>query len=140
MAARAARNRGPGYSFTRSGNVASMETRSQTSAERVARNDAAFREANEAIQEKAATWEIDGLLPVICECADTGCRAVVRMTRAEYENVRADPRWFINASGHHVNGQGWVKIVAERDNYVVVEKIGEAGEIAEQLDPRSAEA
>jgi hypothetical protein len=117
-----------------------METRSQTSAERVARNDAAFREANEAIQEKAATWEIDGLLPVICECADTGCRAVVRMTRAEYENVRADPRWFINAPGHHVNGQGWVKIVAERDNYVVVEKIGEAGEIAEQLDPRSAEA
>jgi hypothetical protein len=117
-----------------------METSSQTSAERVARNDAAFREANEAIQEKAAAWEMDGLLPVLCECADTSCRAVVRLTHRQYEGVRGNPRWFINAPGHHVNGQGWVRIVAEHDGYVVVEKIGEAGEIAEQLDPRSAEA
>jgi len=117
-----------------------MKTSFQTSAERVARNDAAFREANEAIQEKAATWAMDGLLPVICECADTGCSEVVRLTRLQYEEVRSNPRWFINAPGHHVNGQGWVQIVAEHDHYIVVEKIGKAGEIAEQLDPRSAEA
>jgi hypothetical protein len=119
--------------------VGLMAIGSQTSAQRVARNDAAFREANEAIQEKAAAWELDGLLPVICECADTSCRAVVRLTHVQYEDVRANPRWFINARGHHVNGQGWVKIVAEYDGYVVVEKIGEAGEIAEQLDQRAAD-
>jgi hypothetical protein len=36
-----------------SGKVVPMATGSRTSAERVARNEAAFREANEAIQEKA---------------------------------------------------------------------------------------
>jgi hypothetical protein len=122
-----------------SGEMPHMEIRSQTLAERVARNDAAFREANEAIQETAATWEMDGLLPVICECADTGCSQLVRLTRPEYEDVRSNSRWFINALGHQVNGQGWVKIVAEHDRYTLVEKIGEAGEIAEQLDQRTAQ-
>jgi hypothetical protein len=109
----------------------------QTSAERAARNDAAFREANEAIQAKAAAWEMDGPLPVICECADLSCSALVRLTASEYEAVRANPRWFINAPGHG-DGEAWARIVAEHDHYIVVEKIGEAGEIAEQLDRRSS--
>ena len=128
-----------GLRFARSAHVPPMEIGSLASAERVAQNDAAFREANEAIHETAAAWEMDGLLPVICECADTGCSQVVRLTRPEYEDVRSNPRWFINAHGHHVNGQGWAKIVAEHPRYVLVEKIGEAGEIAEQLHQRSAQ-
>jgi hypothetical protein len=107
------------------------------SAARVARNDATFREANEAIQAQAAHWNMDGPLPVVCECADERCASILRLTPREYEEVRAEPRWFINVPGHQVNALGWGKVVAEHDGYVIVEKIGEAGEIVEQLDPRS---
>ena len=41
----------------------SVRTRSM--AERVAYNDAAFREANERIREKTDEWEMDGLLPAL---------------------------------------------------------------------------
>ena len=115
-----------------------METaRSRTTAERVAENDAGFREANEAIQAKAVAWEMNGLLPVICECADTSCTDILHVTASGYEEVRANPRWFLNAPGHHVNGLGWAQVVATREGYEIVEKIGEAGEIVEELDPRS---
>ena len=111
--------------------------RTRTTAERVAYNDAVFREANETIREKTTEWKMDGLLPALCECADMSCRVVLRLTRRQYEDVRANPRWFINAPGHHLSANGWVRIVAEHHRYVVVEKIGEAGEIVEQLDPRA---
>ena len=108
---------------------------SRTTAERVAYNNAVFRDANEAIRQKANEWELDGLLPTLCECADPSC-VVLRLTPEQYEHVRTNPRWFINAPAHHVNEDGSVRIVAEHDRYVIVEKIGEAGQVAEQLDPR----
>ena len=112
--------------------------RTRTAAERVAYNGAVFREANETIREKTNAWEMDGLLPALCECADPSCRVVLRLTSRQYEDIRANPRWFINAPGHHVNGNRWVRVVAEHHRYIVVEKIGEAGQIVEQLDQRAA--
>src|SRR3954468_14706361 len=50
-------------------------------------------------------------IPFICECAEERCSELVRLTLEEYEQVRANPRWFINAPGHHVNGAGWARIV-----------------------------
>jgi len=72
----------------------------------------------------------------LCECADTSCRALLPLTHRQYEDIRENPRWFINAPGHHVNENGSVRIVADHDCFVIVEKIGEAGEVAEQLDQR----
>jgi hypothetical protein len=106
------------------------------SAEQVARNDAAFRVANEEIRAAAAEWRMDGLLPALCECADPHCATVVRVTPRQYEAVRSDPRRFINAPSHQANEHGWAYVISENDRFIVVEKIGEAGEIAEELDPR----
>jgi hypothetical protein len=106
------------------------------SGERVAHNNSLFRAANEEITAKAAEWNMDGLLPALCECADPRCTTVVRVTPRQYEAVRSDPRWFLNAPGHEVNDQGWAHVISENNRFVVVEKIGEAGEFAEQLDPR----
>jgi hypothetical protein len=108
-----------------------------TSAERVARNDATFRQANEEIRARAEEWGIGGSLPAICECADVACTTVVSLTREEYEDVRAHPARFILVPGHDANDDGWVEVAAELGQYVVGEKIGEAAEIAEQLDPRA---
>lgn len=114
------------------------EQRQHLTAERVARNDARFRESNEQLRSvsQGLGFGSDELLPFLCECADVDCTTIVQLTRLEYENVRRSPVQFVNARGHHVNAQGWAKVVEELDRYTIVAKIGKAGEIAAELDPR----
>ena len=104
--------------------------------ERVARNDAVFRAANEDIRETAVEQEFHGLVPFICECADETCTEIVQLTLPEYEEVRSHPRRFLNVHGHHVHARGTAAIVFERERYIVVEKRGYAGAVAEELDQR----
>lgn len=105
-------------------------------AQRVAANDARFREANENISRIAEEASVERI-PFLCECANMGCQALVRLTRVEYEHIRASGTTFLNAPGHVVAAEGWARLVEEHDEYDVVEKVGEAGEIAEELDPRA---
>jgi hypothetical protein len=113
------------------------------SAERIARNDAIFRKANEAIAEAAQDAEVDEHVPFICECADPACTEVIRMSAEDYSEIRSDPRHFLNVPGHEASGQGWAQVVETHDGYLVVAKVGPAGEVAEQLegdpDPATAE-
>ena len=105
--------------------------------ERIARNDATFRQANERISAAAETYRVDMPVPFICECADPKCSEIVRLTLEEYEEIRADSRHFFHIDGHRdADGTAGV-VVAERDSYVIVEKTGHAGEIAQALDERN---
>ena len=104
------------------------------SAERIARNDAIFRKANEKIREAAERFEVDTKVPFICECADPKCRKILQLTLPEYRAVRSDARRFINAPGHEAAAQGWGEVVARFDGYVTEEKVAVAGEIVEQLE------
>ena len=101
------------------------------SAERIARNDAVFRKANEEIREAAERLDVDMKVPFICECADPNCRTILRLTLEEYRAVRSDARHFINAPDHEAAAQGWGDVVARSDGYVTEEKVASAGEIAE---------
>jgi hypothetical protein len=47
--------------------------------------------------------------------------------------VRASDRQFFSAPGHEAAAENWGVVVARTDRYVVVEKIGEAGDLAERL-------
>ena len=116
-----------------------QEDGSSPTAERVARNDAAFREANEQINDVARSLarEDGDLLPFLCECADVTCTEVLQLTAAEYEAVRSDATHFINAHGHDRSGKPWVRVVEEFSRYAVVEKLGEAAEIVAALDTRT---
>jgi hypothetical protein len=107
-------------------------------AERVARNHAIFREANERIRDVAASMHVSEseLLPFLCECADGNCTTILKLTGSEYEAVRHAPSLFINAKGHDVSAQGWARVVDEFEQYSVIEKLGDAAEIASELDPR----
>jgi hypothetical protein len=103
--------------------------------ERIAYNDATFREANERV--RAAADELglgDGLLPFICECADPSCTDVVLLDRDAYTGIRADPRHFMNVPGHERVALGAIRVVETHRAYIVVEKTGHAGEVAEALD------
>jgi hypothetical protein len=59
-------------------------------AERIGRNDSAFRDANEQISAKAKELRTadDRLIPFICECADEECTSIIQLNLAEYEDVR----------------------------------------------------
>ena len=109
----------------------------QPSAERVARNEAIFRRANERIEEHVRELDGERMVPFICECVDLACTTTVPLTLDEYEHVRRDSTHFLCTPGHEAEAGPWGIVVARRPRFVVVEKVGEAGEIAETLDERT---
>ena len=106
--------------------------------ERIARNQGTFRAANERIGAAAGVYDVATRVPFICECADPTCTEVVLLELDQYEEIRSDSRRFLNVPGHQTAAQGVSVVVEERNGYVIVEKIGRAGEIAEALDERDA--
>jgi hypothetical protein len=105
-------------------------------AERVAINDATFRAANERIDATADQLGV-AAAPFICECADTSCTTVLRISLAEYEAIRADPTHFLNAPGHDAAGGPHAQVIEDRGSYTVVAKVGKAAEIVAELDERT---
>jgi hypothetical protein len=111
----------------------------ETTAERVARNESAFRDANERIEKAADGMAHLDEIPMICECPVQTCTQIVRLTRSDYEHVRSDGAWFWVAEGHEVatvEGVEIAKVRERRESFTIMEKIGEAGEVSQQLDPR----
>jgi hypothetical protein len=101
--------------------------------QRIAANEALFRQINERINQGHWQGEDNGIA-FRCECARLGCNAMVSLNSEQYERVRANPRRFVLLPGHELLEH---ETVVERgDTYVVVEKLGEAGAIAEATDPR----
>lgn len=109
----------------------------QLTQQRIAQNDATFRNANERIGVAAGIYGAEMPVPFICECADPGCSEIITIGLEPYEEVRANPRHFLNVPGHEAAAQGTAVVVAQRKGYVIVETIGHAGEVAEALDDRA---
>jgi hypothetical protein len=105
-----------------------------TAEERKALNQAAFREANEGIREtQEALAYADAPLPFICECDRPECTQVLPIGTADYERVREKGTQFVVVSGHE---NGWDPIWAGETGYVVLDKTGIEGIVAEQENPR----
>jgi hypothetical protein len=100
-------------------------------------NDATFRQANERISERAEAADMTEKIPFLCECADESCNEIVRLSDAEYERIRRNATDFLNAPGHEVAAGPHGEVVERSDGYVIVRKTGLAGEIVEDLDPRT---
>lgn len=94
-----------------------------------------FRDVNEGIER--GQWPGEEAKPVgfRCECARLGCNLLLKLTLAEYEHVRSNPRRFVVVEGHELPTVE--DVVERRPGYVVVEKFDEAGEQAERNGPRS---
>jgi hypothetical protein len=109
------------------------------SAERRAENEAAFREANEGLERKAAELGLEGeRTPYICECENEACTEIIRLSRQEYETVRADPKTFVVTPGHHQSP--YDEVVSQEADYTIIRKTGEEGKLVTERDPRSASA
>lgn len=99
--------------------------------QRAARNEALFREVNENIavlEERHGTASTEPVF--ICECANDGCTEQFAADLDTYQRVREHPRRFFVLPGHQ--DPQLERVVETTDDYLVVEKTGEAGEVAER--------
>ena len=101
---------------------------------RAATNEAMIRDVNEGIERSQWPGDEDTPVGFRCECARLGCNRLVELTAREYAQVRSRPRRFVMVPGHERTGVETV--VATRPGYVIVEKLDQAGQVAEQTDPR----
>ena len=101
----------------------------------MAKNESVFREVNERIAEAAKRTLVLPDAEFLCECGRPDCLERVIVPLDDYEAIRAHSDRFILVLGHDQPEVD--RVIGGGDDYVVVEKIGEAGEIAEELDPRT---
>lgn len=102
--------------------------------ERAARNEALFREVNEQVRQLGESRDESGVADFVCECSQDTCTQRVHVPVATYEAVRSNPRRFIVLPGHQ---NDFEHVVARGDGFLIVEKEGTAGRVAERSDPRS---
>jgi hypothetical protein len=105
--------------------------------ERLAKNEALFREGNE----RMAGWEerrvAETLERYLCECSDEDCREKVHLHKDEYEHIRSNSRWFVIVPGHEVPD---VETVLERnEGWSIIEKDPKMDPLMEATDPRRDE-
>jgi hypothetical protein len=102
--------------------------------ERIARNEALFRIANERMAAWEEQHEAEESEYYFCECADPDCREKALLSRAEYERVRADAGHFLVIPGHEIPD---VETVIEaHDGWVIIEKDPGVRPIVEDMDTR----
>ena len=103
----------------------------------IALNEAAFRRINEEVYGPHKAGSHLPAFRIVCECGADTCETTLLVTATLYSAVRADPHRFLVQDGHETVE---AEIVVERHGEIaVVEKhVGEARQIAEATDPRSA--
>jgi hypothetical protein len=114
-----------------------MEGSANDRAEQAAGTQSLFREINERV--RALNESFSQLLDLgdwICECANETCVEPIELSSKAYEEIRQNgARFFVAPSDEHV----WPdveRVIERRPRYWVIEKIGKAGELARQADPR----
>jgi hypothetical protein len=98
---------------------------------RVIRNEALFREVNERIADISSSE----LIEFLCECGEDTCLEPIGLTREEYEEVRSVSDHFVMKAGHE--HPDFERVIDSHDRYVVVDKMGQAEDIADRTDPRA---
>jgi hypothetical protein len=100
--------------------------------ERLARNEAYFRDLNERVQEhvKDVAGE-EATFNILCECASLSCVERIPVTSAEYEAAHENPRQFLVAIGH-------VQVdiedsLLQTERFELVRKRDEAGDVAARI-------
>ena len=108
---------------------------SGVSEERAAGIESVFRTINENIIRVATKLGGRDSYQFICECSRIGCIERIGLTVTEYHRVRQDGTHFILAPGHEdIEVED---VIAHRQRFVVVQKQGAAGVVADEEDPQS---
>ncbi len=104
---------------------------------RSVRTESTFRDANEKLRSSRERLAADHeRTPFLCECEDVRCRTLLLLTVEEYELARESGDLFLIAPGHEGRTVGVA--LTSTEHYVLVRKVGRAGELARGLDPRAS--
>ena len=100
--------------------------------ERIAKNETLLRETNREMEraDQAEGATLGEVIDVLCECGRRGCRGVIAMTVVDYDGVHSQADRFVVLRGHE--NTEIENVVEERPDYLVVDKFGEAEDIAER--------
>jgi hypothetical protein len=91
--------------------------------ERIVQNNQTFRAANERIKEKSDEYGSPlERIPFLCECPQEDCREILRLTIAEYADVRANTDHYFTLPEHAAADALVGRVISREDGYVVVEK------------------
>jgi hypothetical protein len=104
--------------------------------ERAAKNEAMFRAVNREI-EHVSEQEGDGShdrLEVLCECGRDNCSETLDLTKGEYDEAHRERDRFVVAPGHE--DEKIEHVVSRTERYLVVDKFGEAEQVAEEEERR----
>jgi uncharacterized protein (DUF1499 family) len=103
---------------------------------RLAQNEDFFRGVNEKISDKAESHGVDAHeYEFFCECSDAACLERVLLTLDEYADIRAEPTRFVVKKNHVI--PEIEHVVETVPDHMVIEKHGEAGRIAIELEGES---
>jgi hypothetical protein len=102
-----------------------------TREERLAENEAIFREVNERVAEVGDKLGL-AMVSAVCECANAGCTERFELSRRDYEGVRSFSNRFAVIPGHEKPDVETV--IDRRAGYLIIEKIGVGVEVAERED------
>ena len=100
--------------------------------ERVAKNESLFRAVNQQIEHITSELGEDDSaeIEVLCECGREGCDSLISLPAGEYDRVHFQLDRFVLAPGHATSEIE--NVVEEHDGWIVVDKFGDAEEIAER--------
>ena len=105
---------------------------------RVVENEARFRLVNERIRAVVSDEsEIEDPaedVTVICECGHGDCTETISVPLSAYEWTRAASARFVIAASHEL--PEFEQVVRDGEGYAIVEKVGEAQQVAADSDPR----
>jgi hypothetical protein len=101
---------------------------------RLARNEVMFRAINERIRELAVRFSEGDAEPMafVCECADETCVERIRLTTTQYDDIRGILARFVVVPGHEATPLV-ERVVYRSDDFVIVRKVGLAGDLAREL-------
>ena len=63
------------------------------------------RAGNDRVADKAEQLRFLSRVPMLCECEDPNCRAVVMIALSEYREIRRQPDLILTAPGHDAAGE-----------------------------------
>ena len=105
--------------------------RDRASKDRIARNEAIFREVNERVANVVDSEA--RMTDFLCECGNLDCVEEISLTDAEYMKLRSNPATFAVVPGHAI--EDVETDIEETDRFQIVEKHPREAAIAEATDP-----
>ena len=103
--------------------------------ERLAKNEALFRDVNERVEQIATEHTDPERIEFLCECVDVECLARIDLAVETYEQVRSDPAHFVLVPGHE--RPDVEDVVDTHPGYVIVRKHPDTQAAVEERDARS---